>query len=163
TCAPTGLPALLFPRPPNQAQLDVVRRLEARPGVVVQGPPGTGKSHTIANLVTHLLAHGQRVLVTSHTARALEVLRDRVPAEIRELAVVVLGNDARGRDELQASVHGISDRYATWNPRRAEERVARRRQELAGARAAEVAQRDRLRALRERDSERHPAMFGGYE
>ena len=51
--------------------------------VVVQGPPGTGKTHTIANLVTDLLAHGKRVLITSHTARALQVLRDKLPEELR--------------------------------------------------------------------------------
>jgi very-short-patch-repair endonuclease len=154
---------ILFPLPANEAQLDIVRRLRERPGVLVQGPPGTGKSHTIANLVAHLLAHGQRVLVTSHTARALEVLRDRVPAEIRELAVVVLGNDARGRDELQASVRGISDRYATWDGRRSEKRIERRREELTAARAAEAELLDRLHSLRERDAERHPPVFGGYE
>src|SRR5262249_56156229 len=96
------------------SQLHIVRRLQARPGVLVQGPPGTGKSHTIANLVAHLLAHGRRVLVTSHTARALEVLRDRIPAEVRELAVVVLGNDARGREARPPSVPHISARDATW-------------------------------------------------
>jgi AAA domain len=108
---------VLFPLPTNEAQLDVVRRLRERPGVVVQGPPGTGKSHTIANLVTHLLASGQRVLVTSQTARALEVLRERIPPEVRELAVVVLGNDARGRDELHASVHGCSACSGRWTQR----------------------------------------------
>jgi len=160
--APTADGEVLFPLPTNTAQLDVVRRLEERPGVVVQGPPGTGKSHTIANLVTHLLASGQRVLVTSHTARALEVLRDRVPTEVRELAVVVLGNDARGRDELHASVRGISERYATWSAPRSRERVARCREALSAARLAEAEFRERLRLLRERDSIRHPPAFGGY-
>jgi very-short-patch-repair endonuclease len=154
---------LLFPLPANDTQLDIVRRLRDKPGVLVQGPPGTGKSHTIANLVAHLLAHGKRVLVTSHTARALEVLRDRIPPEVRELAVVVLGNDARGREELQASVHGISERYATWDPRRSRERIARHRRELEAARAAEAELRDRLRGLRERDTHRHARTFGGYE
>ncbi|HYW25308.1 MAG TPA: AAA domain-containing protein [Terriglobales bacterium] len=154
---------ILFPLPANDTQLDIVRRLRDRPGVLVQGPPGTGKSHTIANLVAHLLAHGRRVLVTSHTARALEVLRDRIPPEVRELAVVVLGNDARGREELAASVHGISERYASWDPRRSRERVARHRRELETARAAEAELRDRFRALRERDTQRHMHIHGGYE
>ena len=154
---------ILFPLPANETQLDIVRRLRDRPGVLVQGPPGTGKSHTIANLVAHLLAHGQRVLVTSHTARALEVLRNRIPDEVRELAVVVLGNDARGREELQASVHNISERYATWDSRRSAERVARHRRELAAAGAAEAELRDRVRLLREGDTRRHPSAFGGYE
>jgi REase_MTES_1575/AAA domain len=154
---------ILFPLPANDTQLDIVRRLRDRPGVLVQGPPGTGKSHTIANLVTHLLARGERVLVTSHTARALEVLRDRIPPEVRELAVVVLGNDARGREELQASVHGISERYATWDPTRSRERVARHRRELELAHGAEAELRGRLGELRERDTLRHVKVHGGYE
>src|SRR5215472_9760235 len=154
---------VLFPLPANDTQLDIVRRLRDRPGVLVQGPPGTGKSHTIANLVAHLLAHGRRVLVTSHTARALEVLRDRIPPDVRELAVVVLGNDARGRDELQASVHGISERYASWDARRSRDRVARHRRELETARSAEAELRTRFRELRERDTQRHMQIHGGYE
>lgn len=154
---------VLFPLPANDTQLDIVRRLRDRPGVLVQGPPGTGKSHTIANLVAHLLAHGRRVLVTSHTARALEVLRDRIPPDVRELAVVVLGNDARGREELQASVHGISERYASWDANRSRERVARHRRELEAARAAEAELRGRFRELRERDTQRNVQIHGGYE
>src|SRR5215472_138538 len=154
---------ILFPLPANDTQLDIVRRLHDRPGVLVQGPPGTGKSHTIANLVAHLLAHGKRVLVTSHTARALEVLRDRIPAEVRELAVVVLGNDARGREELQASVHGISERYASWDPARSRERVSHHRRELEVADAAEAELRARMRELREGDASRHARAFGDYE
>ena len=73
-------------------------------GVVVVGPPGTGKSHTIANLVSHLLAHGQRVLVTSHTSRALEVLLDKLPDEIRSLSVSLVGDGRAGMRELQRSV-----------------------------------------------------------
>jgi very-short-patch-repair endonuclease len=154
---------ILFPLPANDTQLDIVRRLRDHPGVLVQGPPGTGKSHTIANLVAHLLAHGQRVLVTSHTPRALEVLRDRIPAEVRELAVVVLGNDQRGREELQASVHRISERYATWDAPRSRERVGHLRHELEAARTAETELRGRMRDLRERDTHRHPRAFGVYE
>ncbi|MFV0132470.1 AAA domain-containing protein [Streptomyces sp. HMX87] len=61
----------------NERQRSVLRRLEHDTGVVVQGPPGTGKTHTIANLVSALLAQGQRVLVTSARDQALTVLRPR--------------------------------------------------------------------------------------
>src|SRR5262249_29712685 len=66
----------LFPLPANPEQLRIMERLRVNNGVVVQGPPGTGKTHTIANLVSALLAQGQRVLVTSQKAQALRVLRD---------------------------------------------------------------------------------------
>jgi len=51
---------LLFPLPFNDEQREIVERFQQQSGVVVQGPPGTGKSHTIANLVCHLLATGNR-------------------------------------------------------------------------------------------------------
>lgn len=57
---------LYLPLPTNDAQQQIVQRLETnRQGVLVQGPPGTGKSHTIVNLVCHLLATGRRILITS--------------------------------------------------------------------------------------------------
>ena len=80
---PSTAGELYFPLEWNDAQRQIVDRLSRHQGVLVQGPPGTGKSHTIVNLICHLLASGERVLVTSHTARALKVLqrfiRDRVP------------------------------------------------------------------------------------
>ena len=69
---------VLFGKEANQEQFRIAQRLNQHGSVLVQGPPGTGKSHTIANLIGHLLAHGQSVLVTSHTTKALRVLRDHV-------------------------------------------------------------------------------------
>ena len=74
-----GRRRLLFPLQFNDEQRQIVDRLSQQSGVVVQGPPGTGKSHTIANLVCHLLATGNRVLVTSHAPRALRILKDKIP------------------------------------------------------------------------------------
>ena len=73
---------MYFPLPANAEQESIVNKIQTQNGVLVQGPPGTGKSHTIANLICHLLAQGQRVLVTSHTARALKVLKDKLPKEV---------------------------------------------------------------------------------
>lgn len=98
---------ILFPLPANDEQYQVVQRLEHQDGLLVQGPPGTGKSHTIANLICHLLASGQRVLVTAQTPRALQVLRDKLPAEIKPLCLSVLGKDRASMDELQKSVETI--------------------------------------------------------
>ena len=58
----TGTPdEVYFALPSNAEQTSIARRLRDERLVVVQGPPGTGKTHTIANLVTDLLAHGKRV------------------------------------------------------------------------------------------------------
>ncbi|SFL70083.1 AAA domain-containing protein [Pelosinus propionicus] len=103
---------LLFPLPANEDQKEIVRRLSKNIGVVVQGPPGTGKSHTIVNLIAHLLAHGKRVLVTSQTERALRVLGDMIRTKLPEIAplcVSVMGGDARSVQELDLSVTKISE------------------------------------------------------
>lgn len=68
-----------FPRPSNNAQVDIIRRLEHSDAVIVEGPPGTGKTHTIANIICHFLATGRRVLVTSKGEPAVEVLRGQIP------------------------------------------------------------------------------------
>jgi Tfp pilus assembly pilus retraction ATPase PilT len=69
----------LFALPSNQEQFQLAQQLDQHDIVLVQGPPGTGKTHTIANLIGHLLANKQRILITSHSAKALRVLRDKVP------------------------------------------------------------------------------------
>jgi len=71
----------------------------------VQGPPGTGKTHTIGNLVGHLLAQGKSVLVTSHTTKALRMvlinrseLRPCVSACSKRLGQPKTARERRGVD-----------------------------------------------------------------
>lgn len=76
---------VLFSKPWNDEQIQIARRLASSGAVVVQGPPGTGKTHTIANLIGHLLASGKSVLVTAHTTKALRVVRQQVVEPLRPL------------------------------------------------------------------------------
>ena len=111
SAARSGLPEpierLFFPLPANREQRQIVDELGRRRGVVVHGPPGTGKTHTIANLISHCLATGKRVLVTSHTVRALRVLKDMLPESIQDLAVSVLGPGSEGAIDLQHSANAL--------------------------------------------------------
>jgi hypothetical protein len=153
---------LLFPLHSNEEQREIVRRLQAQSGVVVQGPPGTGKSHTIANLVCHLLATGNRVLVTSHAPRALRILKDKIPQAITNMCVVLLGNDRAALTELEASVQLMTQQLNTWNPA-AREAAIKEAEILLENLRARAAQIDKdLRAIRESDTHRHPALAGGY-
>lgn len=115
---------LYFPKPFNEEQVQVIQRLENRPGVVVQGPPGTGKTHTIANIVSHYLALGKRVLVTSQKAPALKVLRDKLPAGVRPLAVSLLESDRDGLQQFQDSVDEIAGRLQRIKPREMQRQIA---------------------------------------
>lgn len=78
---------IYFPLLANEEQRRIILTLNSQRGVLVQGPPGTGKSHTIANLICHLLATGKRVLVTAKTPHALQVLHDKLPDDIKPLCI----------------------------------------------------------------------------
>lgn len=101
---------ILFTKPANREQEQIAERLERHGCVLVQGPPGTGKTHTIGNLIGHLLAQGKTVLVTSHTPKALRVLREQVVPELRSLCVAVLNDGKDSRSQLEASVSAIVEK-----------------------------------------------------
>jgi len=84
-------------------------RLTVADGVVVQGPPGTGKTHTIANIISHYLAHGKRVLVTSRGEAALKVIREQLPEGIRDLVVTRFIDEREGAKQLEGSIRKIQD------------------------------------------------------
>ncbi len=100
---------LFFPKAFNDAQVQIIDRLEENDaGVVVQGPPGTGKTHTIANIICHYLATGRTVLVTSKGDPALSVLQKQIPEELRSLTISLLTNEKQGMKQLEAAVQLLS-------------------------------------------------------
>lgn len=153
---------LYFPLPANDEQKRIVQKVEHRRGVLVQGPPGTGKSHTIANLICHFLAKGNRILVTSETPRALEVLRSKLPREIEELCVVWLGSGPDSQKALEKSVIGITQRKANWNESKELNLIDRFAHQLDAERKEQARLRHDLRACRELDIYQHSSVFGRY-
>ncbi len=101
---------ILLAKEANDEQLQIIRRLDRSGSVIVQGPPGTGKTHTIGNLIGHLLAQGKSILVTAQTAKALRVVREQVPDMLRPLAVSVLGSDQSARGQLENAISSITQR-----------------------------------------------------
>ncbi|MBJ7575414.1 AAA domain-containing protein [Luteimonas sp. MC1828] len=99
---------LFFPLPYNDEQVQIVQMLDHHDGVVVQGPPGTGKTHTIANVISHYLALGKRVLVTSMKDPALSVLQEKLPEDIRPLAISLLSSEADGMKQFEHAIRKIS-------------------------------------------------------
>ncbi len=100
---------ILFTKEANTEQLDIALKVNKFGSVLVQGPPGTGKTHTIANLIGHFLSEGKNVLVTSHTSRALQVLRDKVAAPLQGLCVSVVDEEG-GKGQLDQSIDIITER-----------------------------------------------------
>ena len=103
---------VLLSKPANPEQIRIAQQLEEHGGVLVQGPPGTGKTHTIGNLVGHLLAQGKSVLVTSHTTKALRMVRHHIVPELRPLCVSVLESDLDSRKQLESAVGSIAERLS---------------------------------------------------
>ncbi|MEU5883459.1 AAA domain-containing protein [Spirillospora sp. NPDC047279] len=136
---------LLMPLPSNAEQEQIARKLAQHSGVTVQGPPGTGKSHTIANLVSHLVAHGKRVLVTAHKDQALAVLRDKIPVELRDLSLAVLGSSSADITALQRSVNAITAAADQVDETREAQAVAVLREQLDAVEAEALLLGKRLR------------------
>ncbi|MFF4018879.1 AAA domain-containing protein [Streptomyces sp. NPDC001843] len=153
---------MYFALPANEEQRTIAERLRANRLVVVQGPPGTGKTHTIANLVTDLLAQGKRVLITSHTPRALRVLRDKLPESVRDLCVSRTEDGAAAQRELEASVHRILSEYAGYDEKASRKQIKTLQSRLAKARAAQQAMLRDLAVLREQETHRFEAEIGDY-
>lgn len=153
---------IFFPLPANEEQRHIITALNRQKGVVVQGPPGTGKSHTIANVVSHLLAKGQRVLVTSHTTRALRVLENMLPPSLAALAIVALDDDAASVAKLEASATGIIEQYNHWDPLRSRKRIKALRAKLGEARRTEARILRDMRAIRESETYEYLLEGGDY-
>jgi very-short-patch-repair endonuclease len=142
---------VLLSKPANAEQIDIVRALERHEAVLVQGPPGTGKTHTIANLIGHLVAQGKRVLVTSHATKALRMVREHIVEELRSLSVAVLDNDLDGRAQLEHAVRGIVHRLSTSTEERLRAEVASLVAERAALAGEIERMQDDLRAARENE------------
>jgi very-short-patch-repair endonuclease len=99
---------LYFPKAFNDEQVRIIQLLDISDGVVAQGPPGTGKTHTIANVICHYLAEGQRVLVTSMKDPALGVLQEQLPEEIRPLAISLLTSEQDGMNQFEHAINKIA-------------------------------------------------------
>ena len=154
---------VFFPKPSNEEQRLIVNKIRAANGVLVQGPPGTGKSHTIANLICHLLATGQRILVTAKTPRALEVLEELVPEELRSLCINLIGSGSEGRQSLESSVRRILHEHMVWNEERSRRELERLEQELRQLRAEKSRTERRLRDIRESETHSKSISEGAYQ
>ncbi len=151
-----------FPLDANDDQRQIVARLNARDGVLVQGPPGTGKSHTIANLICHLLATGQRVLITAQTPRALQVLREKLPKEVQPLCLSVLGNDKAAQDNVEHSVRHITDMADSWDQAQLSESIAESERKLDALLRQEAQLERDVRTHREAEVHTHTVGEGAY-
>ena len=154
---------LLLPLPTNEEQQRILSQAQHSTGVTVQGPPGTGKSHTIANILSHYVAYGKRVLVVAEKEQALRSLSGKIPAGIKDLTVSVLGADAESRRELESAIGQIQTRVTALDKPFADERIRQLTSDLDTANRAIAVTTQKLLATREAEIERLPGMWAAGE
>jgi very-short-patch-repair endonuclease len=152
-----------FPKPSNREQRRIIEVVRKSTGVLVQGPPGTGKSHTIANLICHMLATGARILITAKTPRALQVLEGLLPDELRPLCINLLGSGLEEKRSLEASVSTILRRNEEWNAARAKGEVQELEKKVRTFREEKASTENMLRSIRQSEAERQTIVNGTYE
>ena len=152
--AGTDVEPLLLPLPTNEEQQRILAQAQHSTGVTVQGPPGTGKSHTIANIISHYVAYGKRVLVVAEKEQALRSLTGKIPAGIKDLTVSVLGADAESRRELESAIGQIQTRVTALDKPFADERIRQLTSDLDTASRAIAVTTQKLLATREAEVER---------
>jgi len=150
---------VLLTKPANGEQLQIAKRLDRYGCVLVQGPPGTGKTHTIGNLIGHLLAQGKSVLVTSHSVKALRVLREQVVKELQPLCVSVLDAGGESQAQLQGAIGEIVNRLQEADADTLDEQAAALQSQRA--RILDSLERARVRLRDARNEEYRDVIIAG--
>jgi len=139
-------PLRVPPALPGEVPLDdlqreaVARALETPDVCLIQGLPGTGKSHVISEIVTRAAGRGERVLLLAPNTAALDRVLETVGGRDMVCAIRCLGRDERP-ESLSPAVRALTfaERARSFQEhslecagrevQKAEERLARRRQE----------------------------------
>lgn len=151
---------ILLTKPANSEQLLVAKYLEHNSAVLVQGPPGTGKTHTIANMIGHLLSEGKSILVTSCSEKALSVLKEKVDPMLQPLCLSLLST-TESREEMERNLDEINENRSRLSPLLLKEQIST----LEKIRIDQI---DRLRKLKlkvknTRLNEHRPIVINGDE
>lgn len=110
---------LYVPLPADSSQLAAVVASARGESFVMIGPPGSGKSQTIANMISHNLALGRRVLFVAEKMAALEVVHRRLTEKgLGEFCLEVHSQKA-SRTEVVAQLDrawsaGVAFREKDW-------------------------------------------------
>ncbi|WP_223643517.1 AAA domain-containing protein [Planococcus sp. 4-30] len=142
---------LYFPLESNEQQKAIIQRVSRHQGVTVQGPPGTGKTHTIANLVSHFLSEGKKILITSQKESPLKVLKNKIPKEIRDLCVPVLGGGRESLQEIEQSIRVIGEKLGELDVPRLEKEIERDKEALNSSKREEARLKNLLKEYAEKE------------
>ena len=151
-----------FPFPTNDEQKSIMQKLSKNIGIIIQGPPGTGKTHSIANLICHLLATGKNILITSQTDRALKVLKDKLPNDIKGLCVEILGRDQKSILELKNSVTSINSKFQDFDCKYSEKKIQKLKEKHENSKRELEGKERRILEIKQFETRLYEKRFGNY-
>ena len=92
--------------PLSQTQREIIQSTRSRPMTLVTGPPGTGKSHTITAVILDYIVSGRKVLFTSNTRKAVEVVVEKLE-EMCGPFVIALSGGRKQQNELSKKLEDL--------------------------------------------------------
>lgn len=150
---------LILPFPASEAQRTIARLALKHKMMLVQGPPGTGKSHTISNLICHLVAQGKSVLVTSQKNKALEVVDQKLGTlKLDNLHITLLKDDRESKKRVKQIVEDLVARYSGVDGKRFQRTAEQRLAELRAAQQRLDQLKQEFAASRRFESEKAPGV-----
>ncbi|MDC0255205.1 AAA domain-containing protein [Bacteriovoracales bacterium] len=152
-----------FPLSSNKEQEKILKVLEENKSVLVQGPPGTGKSHSVSNLISHFLAQGKRVLVSSETQRALSIIKEKLPKKLQELCLHFLENEKELIKSFELSVINIIKEYQSPDYEFQQERILALEDDLKKIREQLKKLYGNLHLMRDYENTIYNNKFGTYK
>ncbi|WP_397538080.1 hypothetical protein [Rummeliibacillus pycnus] len=149
---------VFFPLNANEQQKEIVKRIEQDNGVTVHVPTETEKTHTIANLISHYLAEGKKILITTQEDSQLRELKNKIPEEIRDLCAPFLSEDTNAFNEIEQSIRLIGEKLEALNLQKLKENIEQNQQLLNQSIQNEATYRNSLKQYAK--SEGTPILYG---
>lgn len=121
---------LYFPISSTGQQKEIVQRVEKSDSVIVQISDNQTKTETVANLVSHYLTEGKRILITTKKDSPLSTLKNSLPKEIRDLCISTLDGESESQTQLEQAMRVLDYRLENTDIQQLKEKIRRNQQQL---------------------------------
>ena len=107
----------------RKQQKEIIQNVEKSDNVIVQFEDKTVEAETVANIVSHYLTEGKKILITTQKDSPLATLKDQIPDDIKDLCVSIVDEDLDGNVEIEKAISVIADRLENLNVQALKEKI----------------------------------------